>query len=477
MKSMLRSRLFEIEQESIAPIPAEARHGRSRELFTIWFGMNMTPLTVVTGATATTLLGLPMVASIIAIFLGHAIGGIAMALHAAQGPQLGVPQMLQARGQFGSRGASLIVAVAILMFVGYFSSNLIVSSDSIAALLPEANGTAMIIGCAVLSFIIAAFGYNLVRKVTALGAYVVGALVLVSFAGLLASGDFWAQMNHGEFTWTGFLAMLAIGIVWQLTYAPYVSDYSRYMPAKSGTKGAFWGTYLGCVTSSAVLMVLGAGVGIAVTGVDSMTGLHGLLGPVLGAAVLVGFALVAAAGNSVNAYCSALCALTLVETFISGWRPGIKARLVTSLVLHVLGVALALTAATSFASSYFSFLSVLLYVLIPWSAVNLVDYYVIRHGSYAVDEFYAADGGRYGRWNAGALAVFAIGVLAQVPFMATSFYTGVAAEAMGGIDIAWLVGLGVSSLVYIVIARTAPGLMRLDSEAQFSSIEPQIHGK
>ncbi len=40
--------------------------------------------------------------------------------------------------------------------------------------------------------------------------------------------------------------------------------------------------------------------------------------------------------------------------------------------------------------------------------------------------------------------------------MATSFYTGVVAEAMGGIDIAWLVGLGVSSLVYIVIARTAP---------------------
>lgn len=475
MKSMLRSRLFEIEQESIAPIPPEARHGRSKELFTIWFGMNMTPLTVVTGATATTLLGLPMLSSIIAILIGHALGGIGMALHAAQGPQLGVPQMLQARGQFGSRGASLIVAVAILMFVGYFSSNLIVSSDSITALLPEANGTAMIIGCAVLSFVIAAFGYNLVRKVTALGAYVVGALVLVSFAALLASGDFWGQVSHGEFTWTGFLAMLAIGIVWQLTYAPYVSDYSRYMPAKSGTKGAFWGTYLGCVTSSALLMILGSGVGIAVAGVDTMTGLHGMLGPGLGAAVLVGFTLVAAAGNSVNAYCSALCALTLVETFFSGWRPGAKARLVTSMVLHVLGVNLALAAATSFASSYFSFLSVLLYVLIPWSAVNLVDYYVVRHGSYAVDEFYAADGGRYGRWNAGSLIVFAVGVLAQVPFMATPFYTGAAAEAMGGIDIAWLVGLGVSALAYIVIARTAPALVRLD--ADHGPIEPHLLGK
>lgn len=463
MPAELTARLFEIERESIAPIPPHARHGRSRELFTIWFGMNMTPLTVVTGATATSLLGLPLLASVIVILLGHAIGGIGMALHAAQGPQLGVPQMLQARGQFGSRGASLIVVVAIVMFVGYFSSNLIVSAESITAMTPGASGSALIVGCAVLSFVIAAFGYNLVRKVTALGGYIVGALVIVSFIALLASGDFWAHVNSGEFTWTGFFAMLAIGVVWQLTYAPYVSDYSRYMPADSGVRGAFWGTYLGCVISSALLMVLGAGVGLAVEEADTMVGLNGILGPVLGAVVLIGFALVAAAGNSVNAYCSILCTLTFVETFRSGWRPGVRARLNTSLVLHVLGVALALAAATNFASSYFSFLSVLLYVLIPWSAVNLVDFYVIRHGSYAVEEFYATDGGRYGRWNIGALLVFVIGVLVQVPFMSTPFYTGALAEAMEGIDIAWLVGLIVSALAYITIARTAPGLIRLEA--------------
>lgn len=461
MNKLLGPRLFEVEQESIAPIPADARHGRARELFTIWFGMNMTPLTVVTGATATTLLGLPILSSIIAIVLGHALGGIGMALHAAQGPQLGVPQMLQARGQFGSRGASLIVVVAILMFVGYFSSNLIVSADSITTLAPGLSGTWMIILCAVLSLVIAGFGYNLVRKVTEMGAYIVGVLVLLSFAVLFLSGDLGAALNHGTFTWPGFFAMLAIGIVWQLTYAPYVSDYSRYMPANSGQRGAFWGTYLGCVSSSALLMVLGAGVGLAVTETDTMAGLHHILGPVLGAIVLIGFAFVAAAGNSVNAYCSALCALTLVETFFSGWRPRLRARLVTSLVLHVTGVVLALAATTSFASSYFSFLSVLLYILIPWSAVNLVDFYIIRHGSYAVDEFYAADGGRYGRWNAGALTVFAVGVLAQIPFMSTPFYVGPIATAMGGIDIAWLIGLTVSAVAYMAMARFAPALVRL----------------
>lgn len=333
-------------------------------------------------------------------------------------------------------------------------------------LLPGANKTFLIVACAALSFVIAAFGYNLVRKVTQLGAVIVGGLVVVSFIALFLNGDFWGNISAGAFTWPGFFAMLAIGIVWQLTYAPYVSDYSRYMPASSGTKGAFWGTYLGCVISSALLMVLGAGVGLAVNGVDAMAGLHGILGPVLGALVLIGFALVAASGNAVNAYCSALCALTLVETFRTGWHPGVKARLMTSTILHVLGVGLAVTAASSFASSYFSFLSVLLYVLIPWSAVNLVDYYIIRHGSYAVSEFYAADGGRYGAWNTGALLVFAVGVAAQIPFMATAFYTGPLAAALNGIDIAWFIGLTVSSVVYVAVARFAPALVRLDNNTE-----------
>ena len=35
----------------------------------------------------------------------------------------------------------------------------------------------------------------------------------------------------------------------------------------------------------------------------------------------------------------------------------------------------------------------------PWTAVNLVDFYLVGHGDYAVDDFFRADGGRYGRVN------------------------------------------------------------------------------
>lgn len=42
-----------------------------------------------------------------------------MALHPAQGPDLGIPQMIQTRAQFGSYRSLRIVFVVILIGVGY----------------------------------------------------------------------------------------------------------------------------------------------------------------------------------------------------------------------------------------------------------------------------------------------------------------------------------------------------------------------
>jgi len=466
--------LFAIEKETIGAIPVDRRHGSARELFAIWFGMNMTPLTVVTGALATSTFGLSLWWALIAVVLGHAIGGIGMALHSAQGPQLGVPQMLQARGQFGTYGASIIVVVASVMFIGYFSSNLLVAQQSVQGIASGANGDLVLVAATVFSLVVAAFGYRLVRTVTALSTYVVGGLVVIAFVTLLLKGDVFSHLSQGGFSTSGFAAMLAIGVVWQLTYAPYVSDYSRYLPRDTGGSGAFWGSYTGCVLSSVLLMLLGAVVGLASTDSDTMSGLRGLLGSELGIVVLAGFALAAATGNSVNVYCSVLCVLTLAETVRKGWQPLLQARLVTTVALHVVGLALALAAASSFATSYFNFLSILLYILIPWSAVNLVDYYLVRHSDYAVDEFFAADGGRYGRYNAGALLVFVCGVLVQLPFMETTLYEGPIAKALGGVDLAWLVGLTFSGVMYLVLARRWPALVRLGDEHATTEAGPAL---
>ena len=52
-----------VERRTIDHIPETERHGRARDLFTIWFGSNIMLLTVATGAVATAVYGLPVWAS------------------------------------------------------------------------------------------------------------------------------------------------------------------------------------------------------------------------------------------------------------------------------------------------------------------------------------------------------------------------------------------------------------------------------
>ncbi len=122
---------LEIEQYTIAQIPEDQRHGRPRDLFTIWFTSNLIALAIVTGALATVTFGLPFWPALVAIALGNLVGGLFMALHSAQGPRLGVPQMIRSRAQYGTYGALPVVAVVVFMYVGFFSSNLILGGQSL----------------------------------------------------------------------------------------------------------------------------------------------------------------------------------------------------------------------------------------------------------------------------------------------------------------------------------------------------------
>ena len=53
--------------------------------------------------------------------------------------------------------------------------------------------------------------------------------------------------------------------------------------------------------------------------------------------------------------------------------------------------------ASHFLTLYSHFNELLLYLLVPWTAVNLVDYYLIRFGHYDVPSFFSSDGGVYGQ--------------------------------------------------------------------------------
>src|ERR1700754_3153848 len=169
-----------VEQRTIEHVPVDERHGRARDLFTVWFGSNIMLLTIITGALATTVFGLPVWAGATSIVLGNVIGGVVMALHAAQGPQMGVPQMLQTRAQFGSYGSLLVVVLVIFMYLGFFASNAVLGGQALAKVtgMPT-NWAITVIG--LISVVATIIGYRLIHKVTALLSVVAGGALVVAF--------------------------------------------------------------------------------------------------------------------------------------------------------------------------------------------------------------------------------------------------------------------------------------------------------
>jgi NCS1 family nucleobase:cation symporter-1 len=442
-----------LETSTIEPIPADQRHGRAADLFTVWFGSNLMLLTVVTGGLAVTVFALPFGAASLALVLGNLIGGVFMALHAAQGPTLGVPQMVQTRGQFGSLGSLLVVGIVIVMYVGFLASNLVVGGESLALLVAGVGEVPGILLVGILSVVAAIYGYDLIHAYTRVMSYLSGAVLVVAAAWIVwvhgLPADFFDKNTDNV---AGFLGTLSTAALWQIAYAPYVSDYSRYLPRETGARPAFWASYWGCVLGSLLPMILGAVVGLAAPRGSLVVGLAGLTGTIA-PVVLVVFTVGIAAATAMNLYCGALSTLTFGQTLRSRWTPGSRARTVVTLVLFGFALAAALVGKDSFMSAYEQFILLLLYVLVPWTAINLVDYYCLRHGEYDVAAFFRADGGLYGRVNGVAVACYVLGILVQLPFLATALWTGPIAREMGGIDLSWVAGLIVTSPIYYFWAK------------------------
>jgi len=98
-------------------------------------------------------------------------------------------------------------------------------------------------------------------------------------------------------------------------------------------------------------------------------------------------------------------------------------------------------------------LLIMLYLLVPWTAVNLTDFFFVRRGHYAITDLFTPNG-IYGAWSWRGLTAFLAGIAAEIPFVVLPFFVGPAAAAMGEVDIAFAVGLLVSGLVYVLVTRS-----------------------
>ncbi|MFM0078148.1 cytosine permease [Paraburkholderia sediminicola] len=454
-----------IEKHTIGYVPPEDRHGKVRDLFTLWFGGNIAPLPIVTGALGVQIFHLNLLWGIVAIIVGQAVGGVLMALHSAQGPQMGIPQMIQSRAQFGSWGALLVTVIAGVMYVGFFASNIVLAGKSLHGIehgIPVPVG--IVIG-AIGSGLIGVIGYRLIHILNRIGTWVLGIGIFIGFGYILthiSTDDF---LTRGGFNFAGWLATVSLSALWQIAFAPYVSDYSRYLPENVRVASTFWATYLGCTIGSTLAFVFGAVAVLAVPpGADATDAVKQATGP-LGLPMLVLFLLSVISHNALNLYGAVLAAITSLQTFAYRWIPTAKARAVLSTAILLASCYGAIGASTNFVGNLVDLVLALLVVLVPWTAINLIDFYVIHKGKYDIQSIFQVDGGIYGRFNPQALIAYGVGIVVQIPFMSTPMYTGPVPKYLDGADLSWVIGLLLTSPLYYWLASRDTDYRRRQSGA------------
>ena len=443
-----------IERRSIDYIPEAERHGSLYSQFTLWLGANLQITAIVTGALAV-VLGGDVFWSLIGLFIGQLFGGGVMALHAAQGPKLGLPQMISSRVQFGVYGAAIPIALVCLMYLGFTATGTVLSGQAIAQLTGASDSVGILIfaACIVLA---TTLGYRVIHWIGRI-ASVLGIIAFVYlFARLMTISDVGALLQIRHFSWSSFLLAVSLAASWQIAYGPYVADYSRYLPSSTSSLKTFLAVGAGSVLGAQVAMVLGVLAAALANGqfagreVAYIVGLGstGAIAALLYFSIAFGKVTI----STLNSYGSFMC----IATIISGFRGHIEVSRSQRLlfVLGIVGAAtvLALLGQHSFLGAFKSFILFLLTFFTPWSAVNLVDYYFITRERYDVAALADPDG-RYGRWNLAGIAVYVIGVLIQLPFISTKLYTGPLVERLGGVDISWIIGLLVPAVLYYLVAR------------------------
>src|SRR5215472_14770022 len=451
---------YGIETRSIDWIPDGERHGKVWHQAPLWFLGNFQYFTIPIGFIGPSF-GLSLAWTIVAGTLGILVGTMFMALHATQGPTLGLPQMIQSRAQFGFRGVIVALFAMLFTYMAFNVADQVLLAQGLhGAFGWNANLVAIVV--TVGAALLAIWGYDWVHRVFRAILVVLLPLVAIITVAVLA-GQAGGVVNHHVygFNWTAFMAQLSAAAAYNITYAGYVSDYSRYLPRDTPRGKIIGYVFAGASTPAIWLIALGAWLAIRLGATDGLVGLQSAgnhlishLGGITG--FLSAFALAATMG--MNAYGASLTALAGVDSFRKV-KPTRNVRIITIVVLAVIWFVIGKLITTNAVGVVDTALTLMLYLLVPWTVTNLIDFFFVRRGHYAIVDIFNPNG-IYGVWAYRGLTAYAAGFAAEIPFMVLlnvvslkSYYTGPLASDLNSVDISWIVGAVVTAVVYWVLTR------------------------
>lgn len=429
-------RVLQVEPFGVERVTRKERHGSPFQLFTLWLGANLSIADFALGFLPVDL-GLSWSWIVWSLVLGNLLGGTLLALTSVMGPRFGLPQLMIGRFSFGRIGGYLPALLNWISTVGWFTVNNILGTFGLQYLFPHLPFAAGSLVLVLVQGLLAIYGHNLIHAFERIMAVILGILFFI--ATVIAGSHVSSVAYVGHTSHPMAMAIIVVGAAFSYiaSWAPYSSDYSRYLPEDTRLfKGFIW-AFLGSVIASLWLEVLGALIAV-VAGNHSGNAIHALAGvsgawavPMVAAVVLGGIA-----ANALNLYSNALSAGALDLRI---------PRFMLTAAAMVVGLLLSLMGAGRFESFYENFLLLLGYWVTPWIAILLIEFFVFQRRNGA-----PLDVDRVKGVVPAGLGAFVLGIVVSVPFMSSTLYEGPIAKALNGADVSFYVAFIVASAIYTI---------------------------
>lgn len=438
--SSQHSMMEELSEASVRePVPADQKTMALDKVFWSHFSPNLGPGGWVTGALLISL-GLDFKTGVLAVLLGNLIGALPVALAASIGPATGLTQMEASRRALGRLGVRPPAFLNWIYCVGWDAVNNVPAATALMALLMLAGVSLPFwFALAVLAsvqMVASIYGHHVVQAVQKY----LGGLLLVTF---ILMGVVFAVRGsapiaaHHPVSLSTFLLATGILVSFNLSWASYSSDYTRYLPADTNPKKVMWLALAGLLSSAIPFQILGlisAGSVANPSPTAVIASLQQAMGP-LGAVALAAIALSSITGNSFN---DNTASYSLISAGLH--VPRVAAAILTAL----LGYGLAVAGAGRYTALYTDYLLVTMYWIAPWIGIVLADWYCGTRQPRPVPP----------GWTYGATIFAVTSVLTILLFSESQLYTGPVARWLDGADIGSYVGFFVAGGWYVLGMRS-----------------------
>ena len=428
-----------LESVGIQKIPTESRQGKPRSLFNLWFAANLTIADFALGFIPISL-GMNFVSSIISIVIGNILGAAIVGLSAVMGPKTGYPQMMTTSNSMGRYVMRLFGIINLSNTLGWFIINIILSVLALYLIFGISYFILVPLFVLVI-YVVAYLGHNFIHRVERILSYVLGILFAIILVKILFFGTPQSLNVLSRLSITSarfdlpFFSMVAFSYSYLMSWGPYASDYSRYLPLNTSLKKVFGNTFLGSFLSTTFVEIIALIISFVTLSTSSITALKSISGSLFPLS-LFAIALGGVAANVLNLYSASL----------SGLVGGIKLNRTKFVgLVAIVGLVLSLIFYKGFYSFFESFLLVLDYWISPWVAILIIDFVVMKRQKLNFD--------RKLKWS--GIISYCVGLLVSVPFMNVFLgnfnYTFFVSRALGGIDISYFVGFIVAAVLYYIL--------------------------